>query len=180
MAVGKKFGEEAAPTDACTVMAWIQYREKIKTDLFQFHPGDPWDNRISVHFPWAEAGIIWQFGRPFGGPPGVDIPKNFEDDWHHVAFTGSDESTEIWIDGEDVARGGGQQPFVHQAHGPWHVGGRTNASFDGKIDEVGFFDVALSEKDINTIVDQGLESTILGVDPAGKVATGWGTIKARD
>ena len=75
MAVGKKFGEEAAPTDACTVMAWIQYREKIKTDLFQFHPGDPWDNRVSVHFPWAEAGIIWQFGRPFGGPPGVDIPR---------------------------------------------------------------------------------------------------------
>ncbi len=53
--------------------------------------------------------------------------------------------------------------------------------YNGFIDEVAIFNVALAEGDIKTIMSQGL-SRALGitvVSPSGKIAQTWGSIKAR-
>ena len=180
MVVSPSFGDEVAPTNEITIVAWIQWRVKNTTDLFFFVPPEPWDNRIAVHFPWGADGIAWQFGRPMGNL-NAPMPKNFEDDWHHVAFTGSGASMEIWIDGEIVAERAGVGPFVRGNNRAWHIGGRADTSFEGSVDEVGVFNVVLSEEDINNIKDRGIGHALgLTVDPSGKVTTAWGRLKARD
>ena len=182
MRISEAFGIEAAPTEEITIVAWIQWRVKNHTDLFFFVPPEPWDNRIAVHFPWGADGIAWQFGRPMVNL-NAPMPENFEADWHHVAFTGSGASMAIWIDGEIAAEGGGASPFERGDDRAWHIGGRPDSSFEGSVDEVGVFNVALSKDDINNIKDKGLGlalGLVTVVDPAGKVTTAWGRIKARD
>ena len=44
------------------------------------------------------------------------------------------------------------------------------------IDEVGIFNVALTQADINAIMTRGLEDA-LSVSPSSKLATKWGDIK---
>ena len=48
--------------------------------------------------------------------------------------------------------------------------------FNGYIDEIAIFNVALSEEDINEIIDNGLNG-ILAADPKGKMTTTWADIK---
>ncbi len=49
----------------------------------------------------------------------------------------------------------------------------------GTIDEVVIFNVALEKEDVQTIMNDGLSSTVLAVSPGGKLATTWSNIKTR-
>ena len=51
--------------------------------------------------------------------------------------------------------------------------------FTGAIDEVGIFDMALTEDDIRTIKAEGL-SKALAICPRGTLATTWGQAKNRE
>ncbi len=59
-----------------------------------------------------------------------------------------------------------------------YIGARGGVSdyFDGLIDEVALFNVALGHDDIQTIIKRGLEQ-ISAVDLSGKLATTWGHLK---
>ena len=180
VAVSAAFGDEAAPTEEITIVAWIRWNPKTNTDLFFFVPPEPWDNRIAVHFPWGADGIAWQFGRPMANL-NAPMPKNFEDDWHHVAFTGSGKKMAIWIDGKIVSDRAGVTPFVRGNNRAWHIGGRAGTTFEGGVDEVAVFNVVLTQADIKAIKDRGLSHAVgLAVDPSGKLTTAWGNIKSRD
>lgn len=180
VAVSAAFGDEAAPTEEITIVAWIRWNPKTNTDLFFFVPPEPWDNRIAVHFPWGADGIAWQFGRPMANL-NAPMPKNFEDDWHHVAFTGSGKKMAIWIDGKIVSERAGVTPFVRGNNRAWHIGGRAGTTFEGGVDEVAVFNVVLTQADIKAIKDRGLSHAVgLAVDPSGKLTTAWGNIKSRD
>ena len=61
------------------------------------------------------------------------------------------------------------------AIGRWAFGPRY---FNGALDDVGIFNKALSENEINDIMTNGLQE-VLAVAPTEKLATTWGTIKTR-
>ena len=51
----------------------------------------------------------------------------------------------------------------------------------GIIDEVAIFNVALTEKNIQTVMESGLQKIISGqlaVGPSGKLTTFWGKIRS--
>ena len=50
--------------------------------------------------------------------------------------------------------------------------------FSGLLDEVAFFNVALTSDDIKFLMNKGFKSA-LAVSPAGKLATSWGSLKAQ-
>ena len=64
----------------------------------------------------------------------------------------------------------------------WSVAGRRGSSYTGVIVELGVFKEVLSDDDIHSIMDNGLEQTALaGADaPLGKLTTIWSQIKAQD
>lgn len=62
-----------------------------------------------------------------------------------------------------------------------NIGGWTNnnsETLNGMLYDVALFNVALSEEDINNLMDRGL-GVVLPVEPANKLATTWGSIKSR-
>ena len=116
-----------------------------------------------------------------------DSTTTFNDGkWHHIvtAWKGSLETATIdnYIDGVLSNAAYGLQQItkanVVPLGGNDYIGARGGVSdyFDGLIDEVALFNVALGHDDIQTIIKRGLEQ-ISAVDLSGKLATTWGHLK---
>jgi len=87
----------------------------------------------------------------------------------------------IYQDGSEVEdvkeRGAPAVNSFEQYSGDWHIGGRVTSTFEGEIDEVAVFNVVLTEKDINSIMNKGIVGT-LAVSLSGKLAITWGRLRA--
>lgn len=97
--------------------------------------------------------------------------------WHHVAGTYDQKSIKAYVDGKmegeaafDNVPDTNEEPLV--------IGAITPSAnfFTGAIDEVGIFNIALSEADIRVIQDKGL-SEALYVSDLGKLVSTWSAIK---
>lgn len=86
----------------------------------------------------------------------------------------------MYQNGEVVQEGGGAKPFVRSVlHGPWHICGRFGSSAQVTVDDVGVFSRVLSHDEIASIMREGLAVAAgLNVEPAEKISTTWGVIKA--
>jgi len=167
-----------------TITAWVQRNDAIDSfaqrDLFSFEPAGPWDRRIIVHFPWDDGEgefVMWQYGKPdpFGN---WWFPENGAE-MNHYAFTGNGEETVIYQNAEFVHLGAGAKPFVRTGeHGAWQICGRSGASAQVTVDDVGIFSRVLSQEEIASIMDDGLAvAAALCVEPTEQLSTTWGNIK---
>lgn len=103
--------------------------------------------------------------------------------WHHVAAVhpGNISETTIYYNGvsQAIKLWTGNQGEEHKtADSPVSIGYDgvlSRQPFKGSIDEVGIFNVALTEADIQSVME-GFEA-IAAVSPAGKLATAWSVIK---
>lgn len=102
-----------------------------------------------------------------------------DEKWHFIAAVADADTRKIslWIDGKKDSEGvlntdegyGTNESVFHIAR---HFDRYTN----GIIDDVGIFNVALSEDDMDLIMNVGLEEAA-AVDAVGKLTTTWGNIK---
>ena len=102
--------------------------------------------------------------------------ENQPEDWVHLTVTHDiDSAVSIYYDGEKVG-GGPKPPATIEIGGSIMVGARHPGEefFTGIIDEVYLFNRILSGEDINTIKN----GDFTPVEPADKLATTWGVIKA--
>ena len=103
--------------------------------------------------------------------------------WHHVAVTYDMKKLLVYIDGDsssgEISLGEeGLEPLLTTA--PVYIGGPATGGCgpnQGIIDEVGIFNDALAEADVNDIMKRGLEAAALAIEPSGKLAVTWGSIK---
>ncbi len=116
-----------------------------------------------------------------------------DDVWHHVVGLWKQPSLLVYTDGrkgQDKCFDGDSPngddpcnalPDLKAAGDPFIIATRPNdtGNFNGLIDEVALLDRALSEDEIRTIMDDGLEAGALAVSPKGKATTTWGAIKSR-
>ncbi len=121
----------------------------------------------------------------FAGQCAQPIPHNTwsksllnDDKWHHIGGTYDGKEVKVYIDGEEEASNDAAGPFKT---GPKFIGSRDDKqeAFTGLIDEIAFFNVALSDDDMKAIAESGL-SVVLGfaaVSPKAKLATVWGKLK---
>jgi len=132
-----------------------------------------------IHLGTIDTGGAW--GR------GISVPKGvFKDgQWYHVAGVINNEEGSIraYVDGalrheQKFATGDtpGEPTEIWAGGSP--EGGRWT---QGVVDEVAFFNVALTEDDINEIMDKGLaKSVVKDVDLRGKLTATWGGIKSAE
>ncbi len=102
--------------------------------------------------------------------------ENQPEDWVHLTVTHDvDSDVSIYYDGKKVGSGG-KPPAIIEISGSVMVGARHPGDefFTGTIDEVYLFNRVLTQAEIDTIRADGF----LPVEPAGKLATTWGAIKA--
>ena len=173
----------ASPTTEVTITVWAVLEGDKNQDIVSFDPlvGN---NRTTIHMGWDGA-VIWQHGVD-QNYAAKKLPIEAWDNWIHWAFVGSAKGNylRILMNGEEFSKREDEPTakpaFVASAQN-WNIGGRKGNSFEGLIDEVAVFDAPLSDDDINTIMTDGLGLSVLGqaVEPAGKLATMWGSVKSR-
>ena len=122
----------------------------------------------------------------FAGQCAQPIPHNTwsttllnDDKWHQIAGTYDGKTVKVYVDGELEASNAAGGPFIP---GPKYIGSRDDKqeAFTGLIDEIAFFNVALSENDVQAIADSGL-SIALGfaaVSAQAKLTTAWAKLKS--
>ena len=102
-----------------------------------------------------------------------------DDKWHFVAgrADASSGKASIWVDGKMEAEVDfNKKDGYGTSEGVFHIGRHYDRYTAGIIDDVALFNVALSKEDMETLMDNGVE-TAAAVDPLNKLATTWGRIK---
>ncbi len=99
------------------------------------------------------------------------------DEWSFVALTHDGNVLKLYVDGEPVVdKTLGKADTTTDAELRFGAYSRAGWDFTGVLDEVGVFNAPLSDSDIKSIMNNGLEET-LAVTAAGKLAVTWGHIK---
>ena len=112
----------------------------------------------------------------------TQIDNKQKDKWVHIAivYSAPQKNVKFYVNG--VLENEGKYTAVGPAIlgpariGSWDGGGRD---YEGEIDEFVIFDSILEEKDVQTLIDKGLD-TIWSVEPGNKVTTMWGSIRSRN
>ena len=100
-------------------------------------------------------------------------------DWHHVAGTYDGSDFKLYLDGAvDAQVSPGTKPDNHDNF--LFIGGCDIGNYwmTGTIDEVVLYERALSEKELNELIEDGM-SVALDVQPGGKLVTTWSRLKTR-
>lgn len=135
---------------------------------------------INCHFEIQAAGMRTRLGNI--NKTGMDNPP--ADQWAFVCFTYDGDTSRYYLNGVETGSVSGGTGTIFGAESVLgNMVGVSDAGrfFDGLIDEVALFSVALTEDDIGNIMNDGL-GKVLGltaVDLSGKLATTWADIKAR-
>ena len=114
--------------------------------------------------------------------PSAYVPYPADGEWHHVVgVVENKKEVRIYIDGElkkktpapdpiNVAYGAALRPTIAYTQ---HLGGIW---YEGAIDEVAVFEVALGNADVRKLYTQALST----LQPTGKIAMIWATLKMVD
>ncbi len=100
--------------------------------------------------------------------------------WQHFVVVRNSDTFTMYLDGNVAAsgKGGGRDPVDEASTnleiGEW--GGGAGRPFNGMMDEVLIAGRVLSRDEIR-LLGKGFERA-LSVDPKGKLATSWGSLKA--
>ena len=152
-----------------TVVLWAKPSDAANDDRLISNVSGPTNPAFAIRFQ-GEAVDIW--GRAWKPV----IPKFDDNKWGHYAFV---------LDGEGNATGyynGKEGDTVTDTYIFTDIGiGATflhqwGQYYAGVFDEIAFFNIALTEDNIQTLMTRGLKSA-LAVYPAGKLAMTWGNIK---
>ena len=122
-----------------------------------------------------------------GGEVGLEINSGIivnDDAWHHAVavFDQTAKQASLYVDGARRAQTTIAGLEFNETLGRLCVGNKCPGDvLPGAIDEVAVFNAALTEKDVQEIMNEGLEGALglTAVEPAGKLATIWGAVKAQ-
>lgn len=178
--------------DSCaeeyTAATWVKLQKKDKVVL----GGCCNDDHAIINFQYTCLLNIFGPGRGGGhgkveigsgqlAPSWVSGPTLVNDDkWHHIAFTYDGEKMIAYVDGKVDAQTntGGIFGLTGQS---LQIGGMADQRpARGLMDDVAVFNTALSEADINDIMNEGL-GKLFGftpVSPQGRLTTVWARVKS--
>lgn len=168
-----------------TITMWGLYTNLASNNIGLIHVqagedenADPGSKIIGM---WVEnTSLFWGRIIP-AGVGNVNFPKNANvpaNEWNHFAMVinaSTGKATE-YLNGEAVGEvdyAGELTEFTFI-----NIGRQGNESWEGGIDEVALFDVALTQQEIISAMANGLGS-ITAVSPVDKAAALWGEIKSR-
>ena len=156
---------------AVTLVLWAKPSDVADDDRLISNLSGPTNPAFAIRFQSGAVDIWGKAWKPV-------IPKFDENKWGHYAFVLDDEgnATGYYNGKEEVTVAdtyiftdiGIGATFLHQ----W------GQYYSGQFDEIAFFNLALTEDDIKTLMTRGLKSA-LAVYPAGKLTTTWGNIKVK-
>jgi hypothetical protein len=178
-------GDKLNPDTQITIAAWIQRHDAEESPGYMIVGRmDTVQSRTYYLAFWENK---FQMEVSHDGTAGnrtvmESIEEIVDMEWHHLAGTFDGEEMIIYVDG---SLAGQAPPFIageggiHQNDSDVFIGyDKVDGGFffNGLIDEVIILDIALAEKDIVTLMEDGLRQTLV-ISPAGNLATLWATLK---
>ncbi len=164
------------PTDALTIVAWIyieRYTAQGGSERTIFQRSNVY--RLVILSAAGMEGAV-RFGLGEGKVidtiDGVPLKE-----WHHVAVAYDGDIGMIYVDGKIAAEKELREKIRLSVNAATTIASGPNGLFKGIVDEVALFDLALSEGDVNRIINRGLQPAIFAVFPLDKLTTIWGEIK---
>ena len=162
---------ESMKTPHLTVLAWFNTR-RLSGQGVIFQTGNDWNDMAGYVFRVnnngaANSGVAFASGNT---ATWLNGPALEADTWYHMALTYDGTTATLYLDGENVSSnpGAGQGEVMYDDQ-PVRIGvhsDSTGGAFDGFIDEVALFDVALATGDIQAIMGSGLAQITAGSDEA--------------
>jgi len=154
---------ESMKTQHLTFMAWFNTR-KLDGYGHIFQTGNDWNDMAGYVFRvhqdgYAQAALAFASGNT---ATWLNGPALEADTWYHMVLTYDGTDAILYLDGENVANGAGQGEIMYDNQ-PVRIGILSNtigSAFDGFIDEVGLFNIALEADDIEAIMNFGLAGVI--------------------
>ena len=165
-----------------TVMAWVN-----PTSIQPEVPANHWTNHNNIYGKKGNNGddsiglsLMGGDGVYFYVDTGADNYLNAEDagvqtgQWQHIAATFDGTTMRVFLDGEQVGEmaAGGSDSII-EIHHPVRIGGNPDQGtldFDGAIDDVKVFDLALTTGEIQQAMRGGAAGLASNPDPAGGAA----------
>jgi len=167
--------------ESFTLMAWINI-PNAPTDWWTVASKDGWPDRNYGIWLASGTGLAhhsWTSGAAPDNNAVNAVTPVIAGEWHHLAATYDLKVSKLYINGKlDVEGNFNAKPNVTDVE--FIVGRTANGSYKyiGIIDEVGLFNQALSEEDINSIMGSGLK-VATSVESKGKLATTWADVKSK-
>jgi hypothetical protein len=167
---------ESMNSDSFTICLWAKPNQLLIQGLVDKIPPPHW--RIFMNSP---AGNI-EFDALPGEIANITTPVTAVGRWDHIAATydSATKTAKTYFNGVFSQQATGVN-MNNSSPVNINIASPENNRFNGIIDDVGFFNVALVAADIQTLMDKGLKEAInpSAVDLSGKLATTWASIKAR-
>jgi hypothetical protein len=182
-------------TEQVSLVCWARFDEivdKYQRPIFKNGPDETNFASYSIALMRSEFltksfffDAITDNGRALNGSP---TPPE-QGKWIHVAGVYDGKEMRIYINGKlDVGEPGNnfknpqkQSGTIVVSEAPLTLGSELiwkTAVYHGLLDEVAVFNVGLTDDNIPTIMDGGVEN-FMAVQPAGKLASKWGVIKTK-
>ena len=162
-----------APAGAATLVFWAK-PEDAKVD----------DRLISALTGAAIPGFSLRFAPPkveFWGSSWQPVIEKFDDKkWGHYAFTLDGKANVTgYYNGEKGLTTANKYSFTDNISigAPFLL--KWGQHYKGLMDEVAFFNVALTQADIKRLMAGGVMPSTTAVSPSGKLATGWAHLKTQ-
>jgi len=163
--------------DEITILSWVYLRRAVTSGTWNAIAGkNPYANGylMWIDVPQEPCGLVYAGGARFDDRSGVQIELKR---WYHLAFTRNAKGVmNFYIDGKMIKETASTAGPITINAGPLTIAGQSPQTLDGFIDEVMFFNTAMEEDVINSIMTGGLKGA-LEVTETGKLASTWSYIK---
>lgn len=175
-------------SDAISEVLWVKFDDFDVEHMFGYiHASDTANARYYYFSTWINGGPphdgvhmgVLDAGGAWGR--GMAIPKQFdEDQWYHVAGVadGVGGSHKVYIDGTLVSDTGFAAGELIGTPDVLSVGTVPNEGkgLHGVVDEIAFFNIALTEDDVVEIMNEGMAGAA-AVESRGKLSITWAGLK---
>jgi len=99
-------------------------------------------------------------------------------EWTHMAGTYDGKDIKLFVNGAEVfSTGCTTEPLTSSDPLTFGYTGSFHTYFKGLIDDIGIFKAVLTDAEIKNIMEKGLKKIFTAVEPSGKLAISWGSIK---
>lgn len=142
--------------DQLTIAMWVNGDTANPAKNSVFYAEDSAGGRLlNVHLPWSNGQVYWDVGDGSGYDriQKLATPAEYEGAWHHWVFTKDATSgvMNIYLDGTLWQSGTGKSKSVGTVAAATLGSNITTDSYNGSIDEVQLYDVALTAAEVEAL-----------------------------
>jgi len=166
-----------------TLAMWGAFTDPPPASGLMGHDEGLGDGENKWVWQWFGGRFVFHINR--GGNNTAWVRSDFWEDpivdqWYHFALTRTGITYEFWVDGESIGTDDEEMKLPSDAHEePIRIGATESAHYawTGLIDEVVIARNAWSQDDIKKVMSSGIDVGVWSVDPRGRLASTWGTLK---